>query len=385
MPLQLAQYAAGVAALLLLVGADARAQLVASANDGKAKLINGVNTTVPNGPPSNVTLIDLKSIPPKIVAEIAAPNSVVGPPQNIAVTPDKTLLFVTSSTQIDPSDSTKTIPDDKLTIIDLKTKPPSVLATLRAGKGASGVAINPAGTLAIVANRMEGTLSTYTIKGKNIATGAKVDLGAPDSQPSGIVFVPGGRGALLTRNNEDRVQWLAIDGPKVEPSPQLLTVGPKPYSIDVTAKGDLAVVGTTGVGPTGSDDTLSVIDLSSGEPRVGKQVAAGSVVEHLSISPNGQYVAASVMNGTNLAKTAPLYNDFARLRIFSLSNGTLEPITEAAIGHWCQGVAWADNRTVLAQCMVEQEIMTFRFDGRTLTSGATIKVNGGPAGIKVIP
>jgi len=232
---------------------------------------------------------------------------------------------------------------------------------------------------------MEGTLSTYTIKGKNIASAGKVDLGAPESQPSGIVFVPNGRGALITRNNDDKVQWVSVDGSKVEPSPRTLNIGPKPYGIDITLRGDAAVVGTTGAGPAGSEDVIAVIDLSSGEPKLAKQIAAGSVVEHVAISPNGQFVAASVMNGSNLAKNAPMYNDFGRLRIFGLSNGTLEPITEVPIGHWCQGVAWPDSRTVLVQCMVEQEILSFRFDGRTLTSGSSIKVKGGPAGIKVIP
>jgi DNA-binding beta-propeller fold protein YncE len=375
---------AGVALLVTLVCADARAQIVASANDGKAKLIDGVNTTVPDGL-DTVALIDIKASPPKIVAALNVPNSVIGPPQNIAVTPDRGLLFITSSTRIDTADPSKTTPDDKLTVVDLKAKPPEVFVTLKAGMGASGVAINPAGTLAIVANRMEGTLSVYTIKGKNIASAGKIDLGAPESQPSGVAFYANGRGALVTRNNDNKVSLLTIEGNRVEPNPRTLDIGSKPYGIDVTAKGDAAVVGTIGAGPTGADDMLAVIDLSSGEPRVGKQIAAGSIVEGLSISPNGQFIAATVMNGSNLAKNAPLYNDFARLRIFSLRGGELAAITEAAIGHWCQGVAWADNRTVLTQCMVEQEILSFRFDGRTLTSTTTIKVNGGPAALKVIP
>ena len=286
---------------------------------------------------------------------------------------------------IDPVDSTKTVPDDRLTVIDLKAKPPAVYATLRTGKGPSGIAINPAGTLVLVTNRTEGTISVFSIKGRNIASLGKIGLGAPESQPSGVTFIANGRGALVTRNNDTKVSWLTIDGTRVQPNPLTLEIGQKPYPIDVTPLGDMAVVGTTGSGPTGSDDILAVIDLSGREPKVAKQIAAGSIVEGLAISPNGRYVAATVMNGSNLSKKAPLYNDFGRLRIFGLSNGTLEPITEVPIGHWCQGVAWVDSGTVLAQCMVEQEILTFRFDGRTLTSGTSIKVNGGPAALKVIP
>jgi DNA-binding beta-propeller fold protein YncE len=376
---------AAIAWLAPLVGSIAHAQLVVSANDAKAKLVDGVNTTVPTAPPDTVTVLDFRTSPPRVVAQVDVPNSVVGPPQNIAVTPDRSLLFITSSTKIDPADPAKTTPDDRMTVVDLKAKPPAVLATLRTGKGPSGVAINPTGTLAIVTNRTEGTLSVYTIKGKNIASGGKIDLGAPQSEPSGVVFIANGRGALVTRNADHKISWLTIDGARVQVNPKTLEIGPKPYPIDVTPLGDMAVVGTTGAGPTGAEDIVAVIDLTSSEPKVAKQIAAGSVVEGVAISPNGRYVAATVMNGSNLSKKAPLYNDFGRLRIFGLSGGTLEPITEVPIGHWCQGVAWVDSRTVLAQCMVEQEILTFRFDGRVLISGTTIKVNGGPAALKVIP
>lgn len=373
-----------VASLTALASSTAHAQLVVSANDAKAKLIDGVNTTVPNGPPDTITLLDFGSSPPKVVAEIEVPNSVIGPPQNVAATPDRTLLFVTSSTKIDPSDPTKTVPDDRMTVIDLKAKPPKVFATLKTGRGPSGVAINPAGTLALVTNRTEGTLSAYSIKGRNIASAGKIDLGAPDSQPSGVVFIANGRGALVTRNNDTKVSWLTIDGTRVQPNSLTLEIAPKPYPIDVTPAGDLAVVGTTGSGPNGKDDVLAVIDLAAGEPKVTKQIAAGSVVEGLAISPNGRWVAATVMNGTNVPKSSPLYNDFGRLRIFGLSAAGLEAITEVPIGRWCQGVAWVDSRTILAQCMVEQEILTFRFDGRTLTSTTSIKINGGPAAISVV-
>ena len=54
-------------------------------------------------------------------------------------------------------------------------------------------------------------------------------------------------------------------------------------------------------------------------------------------------------------------------------------MTEAKIGHWCQGVAWSkDSKTVLAQCMVENAIETFTFDGKTLTKGTPIALKASP-------
>ena len=68
--------------------------------------------------------------------------------------------------RLDPATPAGIAPDDLVTVIDLKASPPAVLATVHAGKGASGVSFNPAGTLALVANRMEGTVSILTVKEK---------------------------------------------------------------------------------------------------------------------------------------------------------------------------------------------------------------------------
>ena len=65
--------------------------------------------------------------------------------------PDETFALVTGAYKIDPADPKKLVADDKLSVIDLKTK--KVTQTLEAGKGAAGVSINRAGTLALVANR----------------------------------------------------------------------------------------------------------------------------------------------------------------------------------------------------------------------------------------
>jgi DNA-binding beta-propeller fold protein YncE len=125
---------------------------------------------------------------------------------------------------IDPADPTKQIADDKVTVIDLTPLKPSlvgrlktavgvkgspsvpvVLTTLQTGKGPAGIAINKAGTLALVANRAEGTVSVFTIDGKTVAPAGKVTIGKPDSGPSGVVFAPDGKTALVTRDGDSRI------------------------------------------------------------------------------------------------------------------------------------------------------------------------------------
>src|SRR5207237_7050052 len=93
------------------------------------------------------------------MAEIEAPTSVVGPPLSVAITPDESLALVTAAMKIDPHDATKQVPDNRLSVLDLQASPPAVIATVETGQGPAGLSINRLGTLALVANRSEGTVS----------------------------------------------------------------------------------------------------------------------------------------------------------------------------------------------------------------------------------
>jgi len=185
--------------LLFLIGLGlppgALAQWAVSSNDNKVMLDNGVVKIVPNAAPDTVTIIDLGVSPPKVLAEIPVPGSVVGPPMSVAITPDQGLALVTSSAKKDPADATRTVPDNRLSVVDLRATPPAVIATLEAGKGAAGVSINRQGTLALVANRAEGTVSVFTIQGKTVAPSSVVRLGTT----SRVRLSPGTAGPRSSR------------------------------------------------------------------------------------------------------------------------------------------------------------------------------------------
>jgi DNA-binding beta-propeller fold protein YncE len=55
----------------------------------------------------------------------------------------------------------KGVPDNKIYVIDPTTSPPVQIATVEAGKQPSGMAINRAGTLALVANRADDTVGVF--------------------------------------------------------------------------------------------------------------------------------------------------------------------------------------------------------------------------------
>jgi DNA-binding beta-propeller fold protein YncE len=396
-----------IAAALLGIGAvaPADAEIAISANDSKVKLVNG-QTEVQKGGTDTVTFIDLRASPPRILAEIAAPTSVVGPPMSVAISPKEDIALVTGAMQIDPADPTKQIPDDKLTVIDLSPLKPSlvarlrsavgaapkgasaaprILATLQAGKGAAGVSINKAGTLALVANRSEGTLSVFTISATTVTPAGTVTIGKPDSGPCHVVFAPDGKSALVTRDGDSRISLLSIDGSKVEVTKREIAAGLRPYGIDISPKGEVAVVANVGIGG-GDADTISVIDLKLDPPRVVNTYTVGQTPEGLKMSPDGKFVAVGVMNGSNKATDSPFYNANGLLQIWARNGSQLSKIAELPVGHWCQGIAWSSNsKMLLVQCMVEEEITVVRFSGlggKSLQKAGVIKTKGGPAGIR---
>ena len=369
-------------ALVPLLTVGATAQILVSANDNKAVLVNGANVVPVNPAADTVSIIDLGVSPPKLIGEVKAPASVVGPPQSVAISRDESFALVTGAFKVDPADPKKAIPDNKLSVIDLKAKPPAVIATLEAGLGAAGVSINNAGTLALVANRSEGTVSVFTIAGNNLTPAGKIQLGDSKSGPSHVAFTPDGKSALVTRDGDNRVSILTIDGNKVEDSKAFMVGGVRPYSLEIGPKGDVAVFSNQG-GGQGDIDVINVIDLKAKPPRIVDTISVGQTPEGVGMSSDGKYVAVTVMNGSNRPKDHPAFNDFGLLQVYSVNGTTLSKIAQTKVGHWCQGAAFSkNNKTVVIQCMVEKNLQVFNFDGRSLKPAGTLPLSGGGAGLR---
>ncbi len=364
-------------------GGIAHAQLAVSSNDNKEVQVDGVRHVVPNAATDTATIIDLGVTPPKVIAEIDTPGSWQAPPQSVAIAPDESIALVANSTKIDPSNPAKTTADNTLSVIDLKASPPKVIAVLQTGRAAAGISINPAGTLALVANRAEGTLSVFSIHGKTVTAAGKVELGDPACGPSLPVFTPDGKRAFVTRNNDHKVSMLTVEGDQVKYTGVDISANLRPYGIQIAPKGDIALVANIGNGPTGGADTISILDIAANPPRLIDTYSVGLIPEGIALSPDGKYLAANVMNGSNLPKASPYFHDHGILKILRVNGAALSPLAEAPVGHWCEGVVWSKNqKTLLVQCMNEKALFVLSFDGRKLTPEGTIKVNGGPAGIR---
>lgn len=368
--------------VLPLTTVSGTAQIVVSANDNKQVLVGGATKVADSPAPDTVTIIDLGAAPPKVLGEVEAPNSVQGPPQNVAVARDESFALVASAAKPDPTDAKKLVPDNRLSVIDLQASPPVVAATLEAGAGASGVSINRAGTLALVANRAEGTVSVFKIAGKTLSPAGKIDLGNPKAGPSHVAFLPDDKGALVTRDGDHKVSLLSIDGDKVANAKKDMVGGVRPYSLEISSRGDVAVFGNQG-GGQGDADVINVVDIKANPPRIVDTVSVGQTPEGIGMSPDGSYVAVTVMNGSNRPKTHQAFNDFGLVKVFRVVDGRLSPAAEAKVGHWCQGAVFSkDNRILAVQCMVEKELLLLAFDGKELKPSGAIKLSGGPAGIR---
>jgi len=368
---------------VLAVVPTAHAQLAVSANDNKVMLVNGVSKVIANPPADTVTIIDVGAKPPKVVAEVAAPTSVVGPPLSVALTPDEGLALVTAAQKVDPADPTKQTADNRLSVIDLKASPPRVIATLEAGASPAGLSINRQGTLALVANRAEGTVSVFTIQGKTVTPAGKVTIADAKSGVSHVTIAPDGKLALVSRDGDDRISVLSIDGTKVEYTKRDMNAGVRPYGIDIAANGAFAAVANIGRGQ-GDNDTVSLIDLKANPPRVVETLTVGQTPEGIKVSPDSSVVAVVVMNGSNKPKESPFFSDNGKLVLLRVSGRSLQKVGEAPIGHWSQGVAFsADGKTILVGNMVEKDLWVFEWNGTTLRdTGQRIKVNGGSAAVR---
>src|SRR4030095_10857236 len=144
--------ALALALTLVLLPLVADAQLMIIGNDDKLAFDKtGKQIRRPPGKDS-ISIVDISSPEaPKIVANLPLMNSIVGPPTNLAITPDQKLAIVANSMDWQKDgDDWKPVPDNKLYVVDLTTSPPAHIATVDVGKQPSGLSIKKAGNLGMI-------------------------------------------------------------------------------------------------------------------------------------------------------------------------------------------------------------------------------------------
>jgi DNA-binding beta-propeller fold protein YncE len=359
----------------MLVGIDNK---VTWGDDGK----------VQNLPPGNdaVTIVDIGTDPasPKIVANLPLMNSIFGPPTNLSITPDGQLALVANSMDWAPDGAGwKAVPDNKLYVIDLTTSPPKLIDTVVVGKQPSGLSINRAGNLVLIANRADNSISVLSIQGKQVKL---VDTAVIGEQVAHVVFTPDGKRAIAGKFPGHKVALLTVEGQKVTYTKRDLAVGLWPYNVDVTPDGRLALTADNGNagGSDGNVDTVSVIDLEAKPERVIDKVVVGDAPEGFVISPTGKLAVAVLLRGSNNAKTEFFYNRNGSVAILKIDGKKVTKVGEVEVRGLPEGAVFSpDGRWLYVGNFIDGDLSVLRVDGDTVTNtGTLIKLPGRPASMR---
>jgi DNA-binding beta-propeller fold protein YncE len=352
------------------------------------KVVFGDDGSVQMQPPGTdlVAVVDIGSDPesPKIVARLPLMNSVFGPPTNLAITPDGSLAIVANSLDwVRDGANWKSVPDNKLYVIDLTTDPPVLIETLAIGKQPSGLSINRAGNLGLVANRADNSISVLSIQGKMVKLIDTVPMG---EQVAAVVFTPDGKRALAAKFPGNKVALLNVDGQKVSYDKRDLPVGLWPYNVAITPDGKLAITSDNGNSgrSDGNVDTMSVIDLEANPPRVIDKVIVNESPEGLAVSPSGQVAAALLFCGSDGPKNQWFYNRNGKVAVLKIEGKKVTKTGEVMVGAIPEAVVFSpDGKWLYVGNYADKNISVLRVDGDKVTdTGKTVSLPGSPASMR---
>jgi len=385
-------FGATALAAALSFAAAAQAQFLIIGNDEKLAFKDGKPVlSLPGN--DTVTIVDISDgTKPRIVANLPVQNSIIGPPTNLAITPDNKLALVASSIDVvKDGDNLKNVPDNKVYVIDLTASPPAVIATVQTGKQPSGMAINRAGNLALVTNRADNSVSVLSISGKTVTvanTVAVAPADAPSQQVSAVAITPDGKRALVAKTGANKAALLDIDGTTVTYKGYDMLTGLFPYNVQITSDGKLGLVsnnGATGVAD-GQIDTVGVIDLTLDPPREVDQIAVGDGPEGMAVSPTGEYAISLLTNGSggSVHDKAFFRQDHAIAALLKSDGKTVRKVGQTEVGTLSEGIAFSpDGRYVYVANLGEQELVTYRLEGDKLVAvGTPLKLPGHPASMR---
>lgn len=361
-------------------------QLMLVANDEKQAWNDAGGVILGAQGKDTVQILDIGADPlaPKVIGTLQLDNTVAGPPTNLAITPGETLALVANSLNVvEENGVRKQVPDNRLFVLDLTTTPPKLIDTLAIGKQPSGLSINRAGTLALVANRADSSVSVLRIAGKQVTLIDTVPMG---DSVSHVRFTPDGRRALATKFTTHKVALLEVNGEKVSYNKVDFAAGLWPYNLDISPDGKLALTADNGnAGASdGQVDTVSVIDMEAAPPRVVDKVVVGDGPEGLAISPTGKHAVAVILRGSNAAKNAYFYNRDGSVVLLKIDGKKVTRGNEVVVRGLPEGVVWsADGRYLYVGNFIDQDISILRLEGDTLVpTGKAFSLQGHPAAMR---
>ena len=374
-----------IAMCAMLCGVQAMADLMIVGGDNKVRF-DGPNILFESPGSDAVSIVDIGTDPgnPKIIANLPLSNSVFGPPTNLAITPDGTLALVTKAMEWEQAENGwKPQPDNRVYIIDLTVQPPALIDTITVDMQPSGMAINKAGNLALVAHRKSGTIGVLKIEGQTVTMVQSLDMG---EEVASVAITPDGTQALVTKFSSHKISVLQISGGRVAYDAAFdIPVGLKPYNVQITPDGTLGLTADHGSGSDGHVDTVSVIDLTVSPPRVIDRVMVGDAPEGLAISPTGKIAVAVLLKGSGgIASDSWVYNRNGSVAVLEIEGKTVRKIDEVDVRGLPEGVVFtADGGHLYVGNFVDRDISVLKVDGTSVSNtGVLLKLPANPASMR---
>ena len=385
--------AVGLAGLLLSLAAAAQAQYLVIGEDNKLYWDDTGKMVFTEPGKDEVLIVDIKDPEaPKIVASLPLMNTMIGPPTNLAITPDESLAVVANSVAYQQDGAGwKPVPDNKLFVIDLKATPPKLIATVEVGKQPSGLAINRKGDLLLIANRADNSISVLTIDGKGVKLVDTVPMG---DTVSAVAITPDGKHALASKYAVNKVAWLDIDGQKVTYSKIDFGVGVWPYNVQITADGRFGLTvnqGNAGV-PDGGAGSVTVIDLKATPPHVVDYLGVDPFPEGLAINPTEDLAIALALNGSGgaLSKDAWFAHPNDIVDVLSTAGATVRKVGAINAGIKAEGIAFSPDGKYLYVAnfgsplhSIAGSLQIYRVQGgRVVDTGKALRLPGHAASMR---
>jgi DNA-binding beta-propeller fold protein YncE len=323
---------------------------------------------------------------PKMVVSLKLENSIVGPPVNLAISPNGSIALVADSMTVAEENGTrKMVPTDKLFVIDMKADPPKLVQTLTLGKQPSGLSFNPKGDMALVCNRADGTISVLKIDGTNVTQTATVAISPGVSQ---VVFTPDGKRALAVKSPDNKVAILDVDGDKVTYNKQDIPTYLFPYNIVVTPDGKLAITADNGNGGSsdGNLDVATVIDLEDAHPHAIAHITVGDAPEGLAMSPKGNLAAVLNVDGSNMPQ-AWFHHQNGSVTVLHIDGKTVTPIKTVEVGALPEPLEFSpDGRYIYVGNYADADFSILKVNGTDVVdTGKRFKAGGHPAAARMGP
>ncbi|MBK8446158.1 MAG: YncE family protein [Micropruina sp.] len=359
--------------------------LFVSAND--AKLVRDFGRDAfPHDPgPDTLTLIDLDGA--RVLATVPVQTSIVGPPQAVALSPDGSLAAVAAPTSYDRAAGALRFAD-VLQVVRLHADPPTVEA-IPIGAHPQSVAFTPDGAR-LLASTVSGEVLVFGVDAGVVTLRQRLVVST--GSLSGLGVLADGSAAIVSLRDEQGAVVIDLTGPEAVLLPQRVATGVSPYAIDTDASARWAVIGSVGWGGkavkggacVADADLITLVDTSARPFRAVDHAAVPSIPEGVAISPDGAWVAALCMAGTQVPPGEAGHSPSGRLVLFANDDGRLRRVDSLPTGAAAQGLAFAaDSVRLVAQLYADRCLGVYEIaDDGLRDTGTRIAVPGGPASLR---